>query len=141
MDSISEVLVPTDFSSASWQAVLAGIRLAHPNHAHLRLLHYSSLEDEDYNHLIKEKLDKLSNNLAEIYNVDVQGVIEPGELKVSVKDYIAKNAIDVMVLGIDREKYHNGDLSRLIESVNVPVMVVPDNKLGKATENFSDTLK
>ncbi|MCR9249541.1 MAG: universal stress protein [bacterium] len=126
MENFQEVLVPTDFSSASWQAVLAGIKLAKTSKASMSILHVTSIDDDSYNEMIEEKLRNLSSNLSEIYNLEIGGILRKGILEKAISDYIQNDGADIVVVGLDEQK--DTSVSRIpdiIKSMNIPVVVVP----------------
>ena len=134
MDKIAEVLVPTDFSAASWQAVLAGIKLVKPENAHLHILHVTTFDDAGYNVMIKEKLENLSENLGELYNVSITGTLLIGDMDNEVKNFTEAMNIDVVVVGrsTDQSKTTD-DFTHLSSILDIPVMIVPPITVQKKT--------
>ncbi len=126
MENYQNVLIPTDFSSASWKAVLAGIKLARGSRANVSILHVTNIQDDGYHDLIKEKLANLSANLSEIYDLKIQGVLEHGIVERVIYSFIEEKKIDVVVLGAkEEEASESNQLTTMIGSLNVPVMIVP----------------
>ncbi|MEM6641889.1 MAG: universal stress protein [Bacteroidota bacterium] len=137
---INQILIPTDFSPAAWQATKLGMELASENGSTLSILHIVPivsryLHDKTLPHLpekieeIKSKMNELSKELVEETSLKVENVVLPGRVAQTMLDFVRKNNFDLVILGVNSHGGGNdlGSHSTLmIERCNVPVLVVPN---------------
>ena len=138
---IDQILIPTDFSPAAWQATKIGMELAHANNAELNILHVIPTvsrfsDDKSLQQLpekleeIKSKMNELSKGLVEDNKVAVRNHVLPGNVGQTMLDFIGNNAYDLVILGVNSHGAGNdigSHASLIIEKCGVPVMVVPNN--------------
>jgi len=138
---IDQILIPTDFSPAAWQATKIGMELAYANKAELNILHViptvSRFSDDksiqqlpDKLEEVKSKMNELSKGLVEVNRVAIQNHVLPGNVAQTMLDFIKRNTYDLVILGVNSHGSGNdlgSHASLVIEKCNVPVMVVPNN--------------
>ena len=138
---IDQILIPTDFSPAAWQATKLGMELANANNAELNILHViptvSRYTDEKNVLKLPEKLDEvksrmneLSKGLSEEGSVAIQNHVLPGNVAQTMLDFIRNHSYDLVILGVNSHGAGNdlgSHATLVIEQCNVPVMIVPNN--------------
>ena len=138
---IDQILIPTDFSPAAWQAVKLGLDLASANDAKLNILHViptvSRFSDDKTLQQLPEKLEEvksrmneLSKGLVEENSVVIQNFVLPGNVAQTMLEFIKQHAYDLVILGVNSHGAGNdlgSHATLVIEKCNVPVMIVPNN--------------
>ena len=138
---IDQILIPTDFSPASWQATKIGMELASANDAELNILHIiptvSRFSDNKTLQQLPEKLEEvksrmneLSKGLVEENHVSIENFVLPGNVAQTMLDFIKRNSYDLVILGVNSHGAGNdlgSHATLVIEQCNVPVLVVPNN--------------
>ena len=141
MSVIDQILIPTDFSPAAWQATKLGMELARANKAGLNILHIiptvSRFSDDKTLQQLPEKLEEvksrmndLSKDLVEENQVDIQNFVLPGNVAQTMLNFISENNYDLVILGVNSHGAGNdlgSHATLVIEKCNVPVLVVPNN--------------
>ena len=138
---ISQILIPTDFSPASWRAMKMGMELASVNEACLDLLHvvptvsrYS--KDKRHQHLpekleeVQQRMDDLSKELTNGVPIPIQNHVLPGSVTETMLSFIMGISYDLVILGVNSHGADNeigSHTSSIIEKCDVPVLVVPNN--------------
>lgn len=138
---IDQILIPTDFSPAAWQATKLGMELANANNAELNILHVIptvSRYTDDKNMLklpekldeVKSRMNELSKGLSEEGSVPIQNHVLPGNVAQTMLDFIRNHSYDLVILGVNSHGAGNdlgSHATLVIEQCNVPVMIVPNN--------------
>ncbi|MFD1571734.1 universal stress protein [Halorubrum laminariae] len=136
----SEILVPTDGSSASDAAIEHALDLAARYDARVHALYvvdgsaYSSLEAgaelvvEALEEEGTEATDRISDAAAEA-GVDCETTVTTGTAYQSIRDYVESNDIDMIVMGTHGRKgldrYLLGSVTeRVVRTADVPVLTV-----------------
>ena len=141
MSVIDQILIPTDFSPAAWQAVKLGMDLASVNNAELNILHIiptvSRFLDDMTLQQLPEKLDEvklrmneLSKGLMEENRVAIENFVLPGNVAQTMLEFIDQHDYDLVILGVNSHGAGNdlgSHATLVIEKCNVPVMIVPNN--------------
>ena len=136
---ISSILIPTDFSPASWKATQLGIELFQRyEETKLSLLHVypiatkyqEDIEDTEkkIEHM-KNRMIQLSNDLNEKITDAIENVVLPGNVNDVMLEYIENNRFDLVIVGINSNGQNNDIGSHtinVIEKSGVPVMIVPN---------------
>lgn len=138
---ISSILIPTDFSPASWKATQFGIELCRANdHAKISFLHVypvsSKYLKDDGKHVTQEKMQlmqnrmkQLSSELIEKAEELIDNVVLPGNVDEVMKEFIRENEFDLVIVGINSNGQNNDIGShtvRIIKESEVPVLIVPN---------------
>lgn len=137
---IDQILIPTDFSPAAWQATKIGMELANANNAELNILHVIPMvsrftNDETLQKLpekldqVKSRMNELSRGLAEEGSVAIQNHVLPGNVAQTMLDFIRNHSYDLVILGVNSHGAGNdlgSHATLVIEQCNVPVMIVPN---------------
>ena len=139
---ISSILIPTDFSPASWKATQAGLEIAKLNtRASISILHIyplvSKYYEDDKQTEIPHKMDELKskmNHLARAFvdNPDekIKNVVLSGNVEETMLKFIQDNDFDLVILGINGNGLDNfvgSHTLSVIEKSSTPVMIVPNN--------------
>ena len=138
---IDQILIPTDFSPAAWQATKLGMELANANNAELNILHViptvSRFSDDKTLQQLPEKLEEvksrmneLSKGLVEEGSIDIHNHVLPGNVAQTMLDFIRAHSYDLVILGVNSHGSGNdlgSHATLVIEKCNVPVMIVPNN--------------
>lgn len=138
---ISSILIPTDFSPASWNATQVGLELSRLNvSTRLSLLHvypvsskYIQKTAEDTNQeileLMKSRMNELSHNLIEESEELINNIVLSGNVDEVMLQFIKENEFDLVIVGINSNGQNNelgSHTIRVIKESGVPVMIVPN---------------
>ncbi len=137
---IAQILIPTDFSPAAWQATKIGMEMAQLNKAELNLLHIVPTVSKFSNHKnnkylpknideLKVRMNDFSKGLMDGQAVNIHNHILPGSVAETVLDFIQNNKYDLVILGVNSDGFSNelgSHTSYIIEKCGVPVLVVPN---------------
>lgn len=140
---IDSILIPTDFSPASWQATKFGMDLARSYQSTLSLLHVlptvSRFSSHQNHHQlpekmeeIKAKMDELSQGMANGYELKIRNYVVPGNVAKTMLDFVNNHSYDMVILGINSDGASNNlgsHTSEMIEQCRVPVLVVPNQQV------------
>lgn len=149
MHSFNNILIPTDFSPAAWNATQFALSLIKTAGSRLTLLHvfahsakFSSkkthLNSSDLKTLgnIKDQMDEFCRELEVMTSGDVHAVILSGGVEKEIVKFVEKNPFDLIIMGVNSNGLDNqpgSHLNNIIEKVNAPVLIIP-NKLMKVPE-------
>ncbi|MEM9896780.1 MAG: universal stress protein [Bacteroidota bacterium] len=139
---INQILIPTDFSPASWEATKLGVEIAKLRNATLSLLHIiptvSRYSDEkkqlqlpDRISTIKKKMDEICLNLDTTNSILMQTHVLPGNVENTMSRFVQENIYDLVILGINSNGENNeigSHTKHLIESCGIPVLLVPNKR-------------
>ena len=137
---ISQILIPTDFSSAAWQATKLGVELARVNDATLNMLHIiptvSRFSNDKHIQHLPEKLDQIGTQMDELskelvngWKVPVENFVLPGNVEDTMLRFIQERKYDLVIIGVNSHGTNNdlgSHANRVIERCSVPVLVVPN---------------
>lgn len=141
MAVIDQILIPTDFSPAAWQATKIGMELASANNAELNILHIiptvSRFSDDKTLQQLPEKLEEvksrmneLSRGLVEESQISIENFVLPGNVAQTMLEFIKEHTYDLVILGVNSHGAGNdlgSHATLVIEKCNVPVLIVPNN--------------
>ncbi len=138
----TNILIPTDFSPASYKATQIGIELSKQWKAVVSILHvypviskYSKEEESEIEEMLeamKVKMNELTKNMIGP-ETRVNNVVLPGNVGETMIRFIDDNQFDLVIVGVNS---NGGDDSvgshtaSLIERSGTPIMIVP-NSYGK----------
>lgn len=146
MHSFQNILIPTDFSQAAWNAVQMGLALADKKQSKLILLHVfpsaakfgadkkTSREDEQLLKSLQKQMDEFCLSLQKNSTVTIIPVILEGKVEKEILGYVEHNEFDVVILGVNSNGSDNlpgSHISQIIEHANAPVMVIPNHILSQ----------
>ncbi|SNT27288.1 Nucleotide-binding universal stress protein, UspA family [Ekhidna lutea] len=138
---ITSILIPTDFSPASWNATQVGIELyQHYKEASISFLHvypdssrYSGKElpnvTESQLQQFKERMNHLSQNLIDFSDDKIQNVVLTGNVEKTILQFIKDHQFDLVIVGINSNGSTNeigSHTVKVIRESGVPVMIVPN---------------
>lgn len=148
MQTFKNILIPTDFSHAAWNAVQLGLRLAVTDFAVITLLHvfpstarFNSRKEQclaqeelaDFR-VIKEQMDALCADFTKESQIQLQSVLLGGSVEEEIREYIRENDFDLVIMGVNSNGEDNepgSHTSTIISNCEVPVLVVPNQKFPK----------
>ena len=145
---ISSILIPTDFSPASWNATQVGLELSRLNvSARLSFLHvypisskYAMNGNGHANSKVMEemkcRMNQLSNNLSEKSEDRIENVVLSGNVDEVMMDFIKQNSFDLVIVGINSNGQDNeigSHTIKVIKESGVPVMIVPNKSTNGVT--------
>ena len=138
---ISRILIPTDFSPASWHATQVGLELSrlHGNSV-ISFLHiypvsarYTVEKSAKAVELklveVKERMNKLSNKLADLSSDKINNVVLSGNVEETMLRFIKEHEFDLVIVGINSNGHTNEMGSHtisVIQESGVPVLIVPN---------------
>lgn len=145
---ISSILIPTDFSPASWNAAQVGLELSKLHgDAIISFLHIYP-ESSKYSHIkgpktkegqleeVKNRMNLLSHELSDISDDRIQNVVLSGNVEDTMMEFIKTHDFDLVIVGINSNGHDNeigSHTVRVIKESGVPVMIVPNrSKYGTA---------
>lgn len=139
---ISSILIPTDFSPASWKAAQLGLELSHIyDDAKISFLHIYpvsskySLNDkpkasEKLLTEVKARMNQLSNRMLEHSEEKIDNVVLSGNVEQTMLQFIKEHEFDLVIVGINSNGQNNEIGSHtvsIIKQSGVPVMIVPNS--------------
>ena len=140
---ISNILIPTDFSPASWNATQIGLEISRLNsHASLSFLHIYPVtskyvdvgkrktNDEELDRM-RSRMNQLSHSLSisDNENINIDNVVLSGNVDEIIAQFMHENQFDLVIVGINSNGQNNDIGShtvKLIKESGVPVMIVPN---------------
>ncbi len=139
---ISRILIPTDFSPASWRATKMGLEIGNANNAEVSILHIYPLaskfvSDKKQVELpikleeMKSKMDLLTKDFSDIPLERVTNVVLPGNVEKTMLKFIRDHSFDLVIIGINSDGDTNEMGSHtvsIIERSGTPVLIVPNNE-------------
>ena len=138
---ISSILIPTDFSPASWNATQVGLELSRLNGlAKLSFLHVYPVPAKylENGHkqmtvkkmeLMKSRMNQLAHDLSEKAEDRIDNVVLPGNVGDVMMQFIRENQFDLVIVGINSNGQNNDIGSHtinIIKESGIPVMIVPN---------------
>ncbi len=147
---ISSILIPTDFSPASWKATQIGLELTKLNqHAVLSILHIYPLvsrfsngkngkEIPDKMKEVQSKMNALSKEFMDHSDEKIKNVVLSGNVEETMLQFIREHDFDLVILGINGNGLDNtmgSHTQSVIEKSSTPIMVIPNNTADGAVAN------
>lgn len=139
---ITSILIPTDFSPASWSATKFALQFSNMSGSpKLRLLHVYPLskkaneDDRGENQIVEavqQKMDKLLNDLVEDANGEIENVVVSGNVEEKLMEEIRENKSDLVIVGVNSNGVNNeigSHTIRMIEKSGIPVLIVPNSQM------------
>lgn len=149
MQAFKNILIPTDFSPAAWNAVQLGSNLAKAGYTEITLLHVFpssakfdsrkgelDIKDLDAIDEIKMQMDSFCMDLHGQYNVKYHPVILGGAVHEEICQYIHENDFDLVMIGVNSNGVDNtpgSHTSEIISNCHAPVLVVPNQLTNEKT--------
>lgn len=144
---ISSILIPTDFSPASWNATQVGLELSklHRN-ATISFLHiypvssrYSEGEGLEATvsklNEMQNRMNQLAQSLLDQPDKKIKNVVLSGNVEKTMIRFIREHEFDLVIVGINSNG-HNNEIGshtvKVIKESGIPVMIVP-NRLTDGT--------
>lgn len=142
MYRFENLLVPTDFSPAAWNAIKIAIDISCDRSSTITLLHiYPSsarfdrkskwIREEDSQEMgrIKQKMKSLCDELTKGKNLKIDSVILKGWVEEEIIDFIKNNEFDLVVMGVNSNGLDNrpgSHITKMIERTSTPLMIIPN---------------
>lgn len=145
---ISSILIPTDFSPASWSATQFGLEISRLNsHAKLSFLHVYPVSSKHLKNgnrkattakmeVMKNRMNQLAHDLSEKTEDRIRNVVLAGNVEEVMMQFIKENEFDLVIVGINSNGQNNDIGSHTIKVIResgVPVMIVPNKPENGAT--------
>lgn len=138
---ISSILIPTDFSPASWNATQLGLELSRLNsdlvisflHVYpisSRYTHKDSLSPNDHKlDEVRLRMNHLAEGLIDHPEDRIKNVVLSGNVENTMLQFIKEHDFDLVIVGINSNGQNNEIGSHtvsVIKESGVPVMIVPN---------------
>ena len=144
---INSILIPTDFSDSSENALGVGIAIAKRQNASITLLHvvdrYVYLQPHevfipeikimpDINYMIEFRLKEFSESLAKITGLDIKGKVLNGQPFEQICQLSFNEKTDLIVMGThgtsgSRGLFMGSEAYRVVKNASCPVLTIPGN--------------
>ena len=133
LQQIKNILVPTDFSPASWEATLHALELCQQHQAKMTLFHVvpgrNGSQAKQAAHMSK-KLQSLTQRLNKNEEDVILAVTRSGKITSEISRELNNTSYDLVVMGVNGNGGLNADLGTnarlIVEESAVPVRVVPN---------------
>lgn len=134
LQQIKNILVPTDFSPASWEATRYALDLCHQHQAKMTLLHVvpgkNGTQARQAAHMSK-KLNELTQSLNTTdLNNHISGLTKSGMVVNEILKHLKEVPYDVVVMGVNGNGGMNMEMGKnareIVENSKVPVQLVPN---------------
>lgn len=135
---ISSILIPTDFSQASWKATQLGLELSRTNeNIRLSILHiFPSTSNEEARkssqiqlEKVKDRMNKLTKELTDQHD-SINNLVMSGNIEEVLIKFIKEGDFDLVIVGVNSNGINNeigSHTMSMIEKSEIPVMVVPND--------------
>ncbi|MEO9484313.1 MAG: universal stress protein [Ekhidna sp.] len=138
---ISSILIPTDFSPASWKATQVGLELSKLNgEAILSLLHiypmaarYTNKEIQVISQQklkeVEKRMNQLSVDFIDQPEKRIKNLVLSGNVEETMIQFIRDNDFDLVIVGINSNGQNNEIGSHTVSVIResgIPVMIVPN---------------
>lgn len=149
MEKIKNILIPTDFSPAAWEAVQYGLSLAKVYHADITLLHvypsenkYMSWiktdhsEDNKIINQLRDRLKSFTEDLKATNGTKITYDVRSGNVTNEIASVAIQKPFDIIIMGVNSGSGHNNPGSHtaeIIRSAGFPVLIIPNTKNEPAT--------
>ena len=144
MEKISNILIPTDFSPAAWEAVNYGLSLAKVYHANITLLHVypsenkymswikpNSSGDNEILNQLKNKLKSFAEGLGSTNGTIIHFEVKSGNVTREIASLAKEKHFDLIIMGVNSGSGHNdpgSNTSDVIRNAGFPVLIIPNLK-------------
>lgn len=135
---MKHILVPTDFSPAADNALAYAEQLAKTFEAQLSIVHVYTIPVEPemtgaLDRMVYDNAEELMRARADELNekgLNVQTEIRPGAAVAGLRNFLAENEVDLIVMGCQGEqaipaRFIGSTTTSIIDAVEVPVLAVP----------------
>ena len=137
----SKILVPTDFSPASWKAVKVGLKISDEYDSSISIIHIYPLAHDlpliEGNEEMTSKLQRvqkdminISDDLSKSHKATPKNHVVAGNISKRLREFTSDRQYDLIIIGVNS----NGDdnelgshASELIEVSRSPVLVIPND--------------
>jgi nucleotide-binding universal stress UspA family protein len=150
------ILVPTDFSDSSMNATCYAVSLAKQLDAKVMLLNVfhipvvpsetpimiTNFEELEKDIVIQMKSFEANLRAKTNYSKEIKYFVNPGFLVDEIKDVIAENKIDLIIMGITgtskiNELLIGSNTTSVIKNVDCPTLVIPKGATYKSIKNIA----
>ncbi|MEM7551974.1 MAG: universal stress protein [Bacteroidota bacterium] len=141
MQSFKNILIPTDFSPAAWNAMQYGMLFQQMHKCPITLLHvypiktkYGALKNgqakevEDIVESLKRKMDRLSDNIEKARGSNVVNVVRTGNVVDEIINFYRDGEFDLIIMGVNSGSSSNSpgfNAGEIIKNFGFPVFLVP----------------
>ncbi len=136
LQQIKNILVPTDFSPASWEAIRYALKLCRQHKAKMTLFHVvpgkNGSQARQAAHM-SQKLTELTVSLNTNDMEDlVSGITKSGMVTTEILNHLREATYDVVVMGVNGNGGMNMEMGKnarvIVENANIPVQLIPNKK-------------
>jgi nucleotide-binding universal stress UspA family protein len=125
------IIVPTDFTKASGQAIKQAVVIASQAGSSLTLLHILE-EKPAEKEIIREKLTLEAERIRQNTGVACDVLLQEGDLINSIPQTVCEKDYDLMVIGTHgvhgvRQMLFGADILKLVAKIPIPVLVVQED--------------
>ncbi len=137
----THILIPTDFSPATWKAVEMALNLSDHYNCEISILHIypATLQSSDGRggkdlipklKNVEEHMIKLSDDLKADRKTKINNLVVSGNIEKQLMKFANQHAYDLVIIGVNSTGDDNSPGShttKLIEQSSTPVLVIPNN--------------
>ncbi len=143
MHHFKNLLVPTDFGPAAWNALNIAIEMCCEEESTITLLHIypssakfgkksrkSGQSDSDEMDRIRQRMISFCGELTNEKNLKIESVILRGWVEEEIIDFMKRNTFDLIVMGVNSNGLNNrpgSNITKMIENTGIPLMVIPNS--------------
>lgn len=149
MQKFKNILIPTDFSNAAWNAVQLGLELTNAQVVSITLLHvfpsaakFNSTKPElgakelHTIERIKGQMDTLCADFTKGRNINLQPIILGGSVEEEIMECLRENEFDLIIMGVNSNGQDNepgSHTAMIIANCQIPVLVVPNQDVSNGS--------
>ncbi len=150
MCQFRNVLIPTDFGRAAWNAVKFAINMCGEDQAMITLLHvypsnskfdskskrFKDEEQEEMNR-IKREMKSFCEGLIKGKGLNIDSVILKGWVNEEILEFVKNHNFDLVIMGVNSNGFDNrpgSNIFKMIERVNAPLMIIPNSQAKVAVD-------
>ncbi|UXP30964.1 universal stress protein [Reichenbachiella agarivorans] len=141
MNIINHILIPIDFSNSAMSAIQYAIGMSKGD----RKIKYTLLNvSSDKNQLteVEYKLDQIASDLFEPFGIPCEVLVTTGLLADNIIQLKEKLKVDLIIMGTGGSENTNNKTHtvEILEKVNCPVWIIPENTHGFQLRNIAMAL-
>lgn len=143
-DLFSQILIPTDFSPASWKAVEVGLQLGDQFESSISIVHIYPLGKKKISQIeennLEKKLSKVLKNMTRIsedlsvnHRVKPKNEVVTGNISEKLKEFTTQKNYGLVIIGVNSSGDDNdigSHASELLKVSKAPVLVIPNKYHG-----------
>ena len=135
---IKNILVPTDYSEASLNALESATVIANRNHCHLQILHVGESDGEYIGHSqtpisehARQVADAMAGGIVQKYGIASETIFSKGFAGPTIVQTAFEKKADLIVIGAHgasgmREQFIGSTAYYVVKYANCPVLIIPE---------------